>query len=128
MRVTGDCFFFAAARFAGRFTAGFLRGAADFEALRVLAPRFVALFDLFFALPVLREAARFDAVDDLRAFRPDDFDAVAMIIFLVEGTGRWLRKIRARRKTANFAAPQNQRLIADCNRHETCNSAAWVQN
>jgi hypothetical protein len=84
MRVTGDCFFFAAARLVGRFTAGFLRGAADFDALRVLAPRFVALFDLLFALPVLREAARFDAVDDLRAFRPDDFDAVAMIIFLVK--------------------------------------------
>jgi hypothetical protein len=38
-----------------------------------------------------------------------------------------MRKIRARRKTANFAAPQNQWLIADCNRNETRNSAGWFQ-
>ena len=89
MRVTGDYFFFAA-RGAERFTAVFLRGAA-FDALRVAGPFDMALdfdFDLVFAFVVPREAARFDAVDDFRALPPDDFDAVAMIVFLVEGTGR----------------------------------------
>jgi hypothetical protein len=87
MRVTGDCFFFAE-RGAERFTADFLRGAA-FDALRVAGLFDLALdFDLVFAFVVPREAARFDAVDDFRALPPDDFDAVAMIVFLVEGTGR----------------------------------------
>jgi hypothetical protein len=82
MRVTGDCFF--ATRGVERFTAAFLRGAAfgafRFEALRFEALCFVALLDFAFALGLPPEAARFDAVDDLRAFPPDDFDAVAMII------------------------------------------------
>jgi hypothetical protein len=97
MRVTGDCFL-ALFAFVERFTAGFFRGATALEAPRVL--RFAALFDLLFALP--REAARFDAVDDLRAFRPDDFDAVAMIIFLVEGT---------RRQCARFAHTESGEVL-----------------
>ena len=44
-------------------------------------------FDALFALLLPRDAARFDAVDDLRrAFPPDDFNADAMINFLEEGT------------------------------------------
>ena len=84
MRVTGDCFL--AARGVDRFTAAFFRGAA-FDALRFVT-LFAVLFALVFAFVVPREAARFDAVDDFRFFPPDDFDAVAMIFFLVEGSGR----------------------------------------
>ena len=84
MRVTGDCFF-AAAFFAGAFFAGL---ADRFAALFFFAATFGALLDALFdalldallALDVPRDAARFDAVDDLRrAFPPDDFDAGAML-------------------------------------------------
>ena len=89
MRVTGDClrdardFVFAADFFIGLvdFFAALFRLAAGLDAL------FDAAFDALFALLVPRDAARFDAVDDLRrAFPPDDFDADAMIISLEEGT------------------------------------------
>src|SRR5687768_18488854 len=66
IRVTGDCFF------ARRLAVDFLRGAAFFAALLAPAFRRAALvpFDVPFAaglvLLVPREAARFDAVDDLR--------------------------------------------------------------
>ena len=82
MRVTGDClrdaraFVFAADFFIGRldFFAALFRFAAGLDAL------FDADFDALFALLLPRDAARFDAVDDLRrAFAPDDFDADAMI-------------------------------------------------
>ncbi len=118
MRVTGDCFL--AARVLERFAADFFRGAA-FDALLVffLAALFVALFVLLFvllfALRGPREAARFDAVDDLRAFPPDDFDAVAMIVSSWKVQVVNSQDSRARR-AANFAASQNHWLIADCNR------------
>ena len=89
MRVTGDClrdardFVFAADFFIGLvdFFAALFRLAAGLDAL------FDAAFDALFALLLPRDAARFDAVDDLRrAFPPDDFDADAMIISLEEGT------------------------------------------
>jgi len=82
MRVTGDClrdpraFFFDADFFIGLvdFFAALFRLAAGLDAL------FDAAFDALFALLLPRDAARFDAVDDLRrAFPPDDFDADAMI-------------------------------------------------
>jgi endogenous inhibitor of DNA gyrase (YacG/DUF329 family) len=82
MRVTGDClrdaraFVFAADFFIGLvdFFAALFRLAAGLDAL------FDAAFDALFALLLPRDAARFDAVDDLRrAFPPDDFDADAMI-------------------------------------------------
>ena len=109
MRVTGDCFF--AARDVERLTAAFLRGAA------LVALRFEALFDLLAALLFVlpREAARFDAVDDFRAFPPDDFDAVAMIFSswkVQAGNAQDSRTEQA----AKFAASQNQHPIAECNR------------
>ena len=71
IRDTGDCFFFAAVRFAVAFFFGaerFADFAADFR------------FALLFRFDLPRAAARFDAVDDLRrALPPDDFDAGAMI-------------------------------------------------
>jgi hypothetical protein len=82
MRVTGDClrdaraFVFAADFFIGLvdFFAALFRLAAGLDAL------FDAAFDALFALLLPRDAARFDAVDDLRrVFPPDDFDADAMI-------------------------------------------------
>ena len=74
--MTGDCFF-AAAFFAGDFFAGF---ADFFAALFFFAALLGALFDALLAFDVPRDAARFDAVDDLRrAFPPDDFDAGAML-------------------------------------------------
>ena len=82
MRVTGDClrearaFVFPADFFIGLvdFFAALFRLAAGLEAL------LDAAFDALFALLLPRDAARFDAVDDLRrAFPPDDFDADAMI-------------------------------------------------
>jgi len=83
MRVTGDClrdaraFVFAADFFfigLVDFFAALFRLAAGLDAL------FDAAFDALFALLLPRDAARFDAVDDLRrAFPPDDFDADAMI-------------------------------------------------
>ena len=97
MRVTGDClrdaraFVFAADFFIGLvdFFAALFRLAAGLDAL------FDAAFDALFALLLPRDAARFDAVDDLRrAFPPDDFDADAMI----NSSRRYattLRKIRA---------------------------------
>jgi hypothetical protein len=110
MRVTGDGFFAARVVFAADFFTGFLdfaallRLAALFDAL--LDALFDALFDAFFALLLPRDAARFDAVDDLRrAFPPDDFDAGAMIDFLEGRYATTLRKIRARcrgrRRTKN---------------------------
>ena len=81
MRVTGDClrdaraFVFPADFFIGRldFFAALFRFAAGLDAL------FDADFDALFVL-LPPDAARFDAVDDLRrAFAPDDFDADAMI-------------------------------------------------
>jgi len=83
MRVIADCF--RGARF---FAADFLIGLLDFfAALFRLGADCDAVFDaLFFALVLPRDAARFDAVDDLRrAFPPDDFDADAMFNSLEEG-------------------------------------------
>lgn len=88
MRVTGDCFFAAAflAGFADFFTALFFF-AADLDAL--FETLFDALFALLFALLVPRDAARFEAVDDLRrAVPPDDFDADAMMNSSWEGTAQ----------------------------------------
>lgn len=84
MRDTGDCL--RAALFF--FIAGFLAGRVDFFAalFRLGADFFAAAFDALFAVLLPRDAARFDAVDDLRrAFPPDDFDADAMFNSLEEG-------------------------------------------
>ena len=85
MRVTGDCL--RAARFCF-FAADFFVDLADvFAALFRFAAGLAAVFDALFALLLPRDAARFDAVDDLRrAFPPDDFDADAMINSLEEVT------------------------------------------
>ena len=105
MRVTGDCFL--AARFAGRFAADFfaLERETTFGAFFRFVPAeaFVAGFALVFvpvfvlALLVLpRAAPAFDAaVDLLRDFPPDDFNAVAIIEFLEGRYRAFLRKIRA---------------------------------
>jgi hypothetical protein len=101
MRVTGDCFL--AARFAGRFAADFfaLERETTFGAFFRFVPAeaFVAGFAPVFvpALLVLpRAAPAFDAaVDLLRDFPPDDFDAVAIIEFLEGRYRALLRKIRA---------------------------------
>jgi len=142
MRVTGDClrdaraFVFAADFFfigLVDFFAALFRLAAGLDAL------FDAAFDALFALLLPRDAARFDAVDDLRrAFPPDDFDADAMI-----NSSRKVRdniaqdsramsspmrdKIhasapisdswnRSASKGRGAVASQNHRLVADCNR------------
>jgi len=105
--VTGDGFF------APRLVVDFLRGAAFFGALLAPAFRRAALvpFDLLFAalfaadlvLLVPREAARFDAVDDLRrAFPPDDFGAVAMII-----SSRKVQAAGAQDSRAHVAEPRS---------------------
>ena len=141
MRVTGDClrdardFVFAADFFIGLvdFFAALFRLAAGLDAL------FDAAFDALFALLLPRDAARFDAVDDLRrAFPPDDFDADAMIISLEEGTrqhcARFERNVepderqnhvsafisrswtRSALEGHGVVASQNHRLVADYNR------------
>src|SRR6188474_2009295 len=84
MRDTRDCL--RAALFF--FTAVFVAGLVDFFAapFRLGAGFFAAALDALFAVLLPRDAARFDAVDDLRrAFPPDDFDADAMIDSLEEG-------------------------------------------
>jgi hypothetical protein len=101
MRVTGDCFL--AARFAGRFAVDFfaLERETTFGAFFRFVPAeaFVAGFALLFLLALLvlpRAAPPFDAaVDLLRDFPPDDFDAVAIIEFLEGRYRALLRKIRA---------------------------------
>jgi len=90
MRVIADCF--RGARF---FAADFLIGLLDFFAAlfrlgadcdAVFDALFALVLDALFALVLPRDAARFDAVDDLRrAFPPDDFDADAMFNSLEEG-------------------------------------------
>jgi len=152
MRVTGDClrdardFVFAADFFIGLvdFFAALFRLAAGLDAL------FDAAFDALFALLLPRDAARFDAVDDLRrAFPPDDFDADAMIISLEEGTrqhcARFERNVEPdeRQKSRvgvhqsfvdpksaleghGVVASQNHRLVADCNRPVAANSCHRV--
>ena len=141
MRVTGDClrdaraFVFAADFFIGLvdFFAALFRLAAGLDAL------FDAAFDALFALLLPRDAARFDAVDDLRrAFPPDDFDADAMINssrkvreniaqdsramsspMKDKFTRRCPSVVRgpeARSKGRGQVASQNHRLVADCNR------------
>jgi len=139
MRVTGDClrerrvFVFPADFFIGLvdFFAALFRLAAGLDAL------LDAAFDALLALLLPRDAARFDAVDDLRrAFPPDDFDADAMIKFLEEGTlqhcARFARNVEpderqkchapigrsrtATRRRAGARFPsQNHRLVAHCN-------------
>jgi hypothetical protein len=96
MRVTGDCFL--AVRLPGRLAAAFfapLERAATFGALfRFAVVVFAAGLALFFllaapALLLLRAAVPLDAAVDLRRdFPPDDFDLVAIIEFLEEGTER----------------------------------------
>lgn len=96
MRVTGDCFL--AVRLAGRLATFFapLERAATFGALFrfavvVFAAGVVLLFFLLAApaLLLLRAAVPLDAAVDLRRdFPPDDFDLVAIIEFLEEGTER----------------------------------------
>jgi len=141
MRVTGDClrdaraFVFAADFFIGLvdFFAALFRLAAGLDAL------FDAAFDALFALLLPRDAARFDAVDDLRrAFPPDDFDADAMINssrkvrYNIAQDSRAMSspmrdKIhasapisdswnRSASKGRGAVASQNHRLVADCNR------------
>jgi hypothetical protein len=139
MRVTGDClrearaFVFPADFFIGLvdFFAALFRLAAGLDAL------LDAAFDALFALLLPRDAARFDAVDNLRrAFPPDDFDADAMIKFLEEGTlqhcARFARNVEpderqkchapigrsrtnSRRRVGARFPLQNHRLVAECN-------------
>ena len=96
MRVTGDGFL--AVRLAGRLAGAFfapLERAATFGALfRFAVVVFAAGLALLFllaapALLLLRAAVPLDAAVDLRRdFPPDDFDLVAIIEFLEEGTER----------------------------------------
>jgi hypothetical protein len=105
MRVTGDClrearaFVFPADFFIGLvdFFAALFRLAAGLDAL------LDAAFDALFALLLPRDAARFDAVDDLRrAFPPDDFGAVAMII-----SSRKVQAAGAQDSRAHVAEPRS---------------------
>ena len=140
MRVTGDClrdaraFVFAADFFIGLvdFFAALFRLAAGLDAL------FDAAFDALFALLLPRDAARFDAVDDLRrAFPPDDFDADAMInssrkvrYNIAQDSRAMSRPMRDKKTTrrrpsvvrganpskgTGAVVSQNHRLVADCN-------------
>ena len=151
MRVTGDClrdaraFVFAADFFIGLvdFFAALFRLAAGLDAL------FDAAFDALFALLLPRDAARFDAVDDLRrAFPPDDFDADAMINSsrkvrdniaqdsramsspmkdkITRRRPSVVRGPEARSKGRGEVASQNHRLVADCNRPAAAMPAGHV--
>ena len=154
MRVTGDClrdaraFVFAADFFfigLVDFFAALFRLAAGLDAL------FDAAFDALFALLLPRDAARFDAVDDLRrAFPPDDFDADAMINssrkvreniaqdsramsspMKDKFTRRCPSVVRgpeARSKGRGEVASQNHRLVADCNRPAAAMPAGHVSS
>ena len=85
MRVTGDCL--RAVRFAGRFVAALRFAAERVAGLAVVDLRFVPRVGFAVALLAV---VRFDALVVLRrAFLRDDFDAVAMINFLEEGTGQY---------------------------------------
>ena len=92
MRVTGDCL--PLARLPVRFVAAFFRVAPDRAVTLVALLRFAPLA-VFAAL--FLAGARFDTADVFRrAFLPDDFDAVAMMV----PRGRYeriMRKIRAQR-------------------------------
>ena len=132
MRVTGDCLRDARAFV---FAADFFIGLVDFFAALF---RLAAGLDALFALLLPRDAARFDAVDDLRrVFPPDDFDADAMINssrkvrYNIAQDSRAMsspmrdKKTTRRRpsvvrganpsKGAGAVASQNHRLVADCN-------------
>ena len=153
MRVTGDClrdaraFVFAADFFIGLvdFFAALFRLAAGLDAL------FDAAFDALFALLLPRDAARFDAVDDLRrAFPPDDFDADAMINSsrkvreniaqdsramsspmkdkITRRRPSVVRGPEARSKGRGQVASQNHRLVADCNRPVAAMPAGHVSS